>query len=164
MGVIGMRWQVTEQGSRAVIDVWRENDGAGLYKAYISGSTGRFPLGALLPEGDGLHLRRAVSVDDLKSRGAWPICRVEEELVCSFAKQPEPICWRDDILCQCARRLPRHTVQRSGEITTFVFPFDTRCPLPFVPVFCFARVENGRLIFSFHRDGSPVYFPHGWKK
>ena len=149
---------MSERGGQAVIDVWKEDDASGLYKAYIKGSTGRFLLGTMLPERGRLYLRRTVSIDDMKRRGAWPIYRIEEELVYSFRERPGPIEWRDEILWQCVRRLPQHTVCRTDEGATFTFRFDTNSPFPFVPVFCFAQVENGRLYFSFHRDGSPYIF------
>ena len=153
-----VKWQVTEQGSQAVIEVWRENSGAGLYKTYIKGPAGRCQLGTLVPEGGYLHLRRTLSVDSLKRQGAWPIKQVEEELVYSFREQSGRIEWKDEILRRCARQLPQHTVKRNGEITSFVFRFDTRTAFPFVPIFCFARVENSWLIFSFYQDGTPYIF------
>lgn len=149
---------MTERSGQAVVDVWREDDGAGLYKVYIKDDTGRFMLGTMLPERGRLYLQRTLSVDDLKCRGAWPIRRIEEELVYSFRERPTPIEWRDEILRQCAHRLPQHTVHRTGEGTTFAFRFDTHLPFPFVPAFCFAQVENGRVFFSFYKDGSPYIF------
>lgn len=153
-----MKWQVTEQGSQAVIEVWRENNGVGLFKAYIKGTTGRFQLGTLIPEGGGLYLRRTLSVDTLKRQGVWPIRKIEEELVYSFREQSGHIEWKDEVLRRCARQLPQHTVNRNGEIISFAFRFDPRSSFPFVPIFCFARVENGRLIFSFYKDGTPYIF------
>lgn len=153
-----VKWQVTEQGSRAVIEVWRENNGAGLFKAYIKGPTGRCELGTLIPEGGCLHLRRTLSVDSLKRQGAWPIRQIEEEMIYSFREQSGHIEWEDEILRRCARQLPQHTVNQNGEIVSFIFRFDSHSPFPFVPIFCFARVENGRLIFSFYKDGTPHIF------
>lgn len=153
-----MKWKVTERGAQVIVDVWRENSGAGLFKAYIVGAAGRFPLGTLLPEGDRLHLRRALSVDGLKRQGFWPIRQIGEELVYSFRRDSETIEWKDEILRRSARCLPRHTVSRNGGVVSFVFRFDPREAFPFVPAFCFARVENGRLIFSFCQDGTP-YIP-----
>lgn len=141
-----------------VVEVWRENDGEGLFKAHIKGPTGRCLLGTLMPEGGRLFLRRTLSIDSLKRQGAWPIRQVEEELVCSFRERPAPIQWEDEVLRRCARQLPRHTLRREGEGFSMIFPFDPRAPFPFTPIFCFARVENGRLIFSFQKGGVPYIF------
>lgn len=149
---------MSERGGQAVIDVWKEDDASGLYKAYIKGSTGQFLLGTMLPEKGRLHLRRTVSIDDMKRRGVWPIRRIEAELVYSFRERSVQIEWRDEILRQCVWRLPQHTVCRTDEGVTFEFRFDTHLPFPFVPVFCFAQVESGRVFFSFRRDGSPYIF------
>jgi len=51
-----------------------------------------------------LFLRRTLSIDSLRRQGVWPVCRVEEEQVCSF-DQPE-LNWSDEVLRQCACRLP----------------------------------------------------------
>lgn len=154
-----MEWKVTEQGPRAVIEVWRDNDGEGLFKAYLAGPAGRCLLGTLMPEGGRLFLRRTLSIDSLKRQGTWPIRRVEEELVCSFREHAPEIQWEDEVLRRSARRLPRHTVRREGEGFSLVFPFDPHSPFPLIPVFCFARLEGGRLIFSFQKGGVPYIFP-----
>lgn len=158
MGGRIVNWQVTEQGSQVIIEVWRENNDAGLFKAYIRGPAGRFQLGTLLPESGKLYLRRAVSMDSLKRQGIWPIRKIEEEKVYSFSELSENIEWEDEILRRCALHLPQYTVNRKGEIISYTFRFEPHAAFPFVPAFCFARVENGRLIFSFYKDGTPYIF------
>lgn len=153
-----VEWSVREQGPRAVIEVWRKDDGEGLYKAYLAGPGGRIPLGALMPEGGRLFLRRVLSIDSLRRQGVWPVRQVGEELACSFHSRPEPLVWEDEVLRRCAARLPRHTVRREGENFFLSFPFDPCEPFPLVPLFCFGRVEGGRLIFSFHPGGVPYIF------
>lgn len=154
-----MNWRVAEQGPRAVIEVWREDDGEGLYKAYLAGQGSRRLLGTLIPEGGRLFLRRTLSIDSLKRQGLWPIRKVEEELVCSFRERAPEIEWEDEVLRRSARRLPRHTARREGEGFSLSFPFDPRAPFPLVPAFCFARLEGGQLIFSFQKGGVPYIFP-----
>lgn len=154
-----MEWNVKEQGPRVIIEVWRKDDGEGLYKAYLAGPGGRCLMGTLMPEGGRLFLRRTLSIDSLRRQGVWPVRQVVEELVCSFRERPPAIEWEDEVLRRCAQRLPRHTVRREGEGFSLSFPFDPRAPFPLVPVFCFARVEGGRLIFSFHQGGVPYIFP-----
>lgn len=153
-----MKWKITEQGPRAVVEVWREDDGEGLYKAYLAGQGSRCLLGTLMPEGGRLFLRRTLSIDSLRRQGVWPVRQVEEELVCSFRERAPEIAWEDEVLRRSARRLPRHTVRREGEGFSLSFPFDPRAPFPLVPAFCFARLEGGRLIFSFQKGGVPYIF------
>ena len=150
-----MQWRVTEQGARAVVEVWRPDDGEGLYKACLTGPAGSYPLGALMPEDGRLFLRRVLSIDCLKSRGAWPVRGVEEELACSFRDRPPAVYWEDEVLRCSAQGLPWHSLRRDGDGFTLSFSFDPRRPFPLVPAFCFARVEGGRLIFSFRKGGFP---------
>ena len=154
-----MEWRIQEQGPRVVVEVWREDDGAGLYKAYLTGPAGRCLLGTLIPEGGRLFLRRTLSTDSLKRQGVWPVMGVEEVMACSFREDAPRIIWEDPVLRRSAEHLPRHTARREGDGFTLSFPFDPRAPFPLVPAFCFARVEGGRLIFSFQKDGAPYIFP-----
>ncbi len=152
----GMEWKVTQQGPRAVIEVWRPDQGDGLYKAYLVGQSGRCLLGTLMPEEGRLYLRRTVTVDHLQRQGTWPVKQVEEELVCPFRPSDSPVSWEDPVLRRSARNLPRHTVRREQEGGfSLYFPFDSRAPFPLTPVFCFARLERGQLVFSFEKGGLP---------
>jgi hypothetical protein len=149
-------WRIEQQGLRARVEVWGEDDGAGLYKAYALGPSGRCLLGTLAPEGGRLYLERILTVDSLKRQGCWPVERVEEVLEKPFQERPMQIRWEDPVLRQCAACLPRHTACREGEgRVSLRFPFDPCAPFPLTPAFCFARVEGGCLIFSFREDGSP---------
>ena len=150
-----MEWRVQEQGPRAVVEVWREDDGAGLYKAYITGQSGRCLLGTLMPENGRLFLRRTLTVDSLKRQGVWPVTGVEEIMACSFRESAPVVCWEDPVLRRAARDLPRHTVRRVRDGFALSFPFDSRSPFPLIPAFCFARVEGGQLILSFQKNGMP---------
>ena len=149
---------MTEQGPRAVIEVQCSDKGDGLYKAFAVGANGSFLLGTMMPENGRLCLRRTLTLDSLKRQGVWPIKRVECRMTHSFQKAAPVIPWADEILRRCAGRLPRHTVQRSGEGFVLIVPFDPRGPFPLTPLFCLSRVENGRLIFSFREDGTPYIF------
>ena len=153
-----MEWSVAEQGSRAVIEVQCRNKGDGLYKAYAAGEKGSFLLGTLMPEKERLVLRRTLSVDSLKRQGVWPVTRVECRLVHSFHGNPTVIPWIDEILRGSAGRLSGHSAHRSAEGFVLTAPFDPRRPFPLVPLFCLSRVENGRVFFSFRKDGTPYIF------
>ncbi len=162
MGGEAVKWNITEQGTRALVEVWRENDGAGLYKAYIAGNSGRFLLGTLMPENGRLYLKRLLSIDSLYRQGFWPIRQIREEMVCSFREQPKSVYWEDEVLRGSAKRLPHHTVRWDGDQFSLIFPFDPHAPFPLTPAFCFARVINSRLIFSFQSGGIPYIFrTHG---
>lgn len=153
-----VEWSVKEQGPRTVIEVQCCDKGDGLYKAYAVGDGGSFLLGTMMPENGKLCLRRILAVDSLKRQGVWPVKRVECRLSHPFQGTPPAIPWVDELLRCSARRLPRHTVQRSGEGFALIVPFDVRAPFPLTPLFCLSRVENGRLIFSFREDGTPYIF------
>ena len=146
-----------EQGPRAVIEVWRPDDGSGLYKASLTGPGGRYLLGTLMPEGGRLFLRRTPSIDSLRRQGVWPVTGVEEILTCSFQERPPAIEWEDPVLRRSAASLPPHTVRREDGGFSLRFPFDPRAPFPLVPAFCFARLEGGRLVFSFRKGGIPRF-------
>ena len=150
-----MEWRIQEQGPRVVVEVWREDDGAGLYKAYAVGPTGRCLLGTLIPENGRLFLRRTLTADSLKRQGVWPVTGVEVVLTHAFQDPAPVVRWEDPVLRRAAEHLPRHTVQRAGEGVSLSFPFDPRTPFPLIPAFCFARVESGRLIFFFRANGMP---------
>ena len=150
-----MAGSLKEQGPRVVIEVWNNDKGDGLYKAYAVGAGGSFLLGTMLPENGTLCLRRTLTVDSLKRQGVWPVKGVECRMSHPFQGASLSIPWADEILRRSARRLSRHTVRRWGEGFTLIVPFDTRVPFPMTPLFCLSRVENGRLIFSFREDGTP---------
>lgn len=154
-----MEWRIQEQGPRVTFEVWKNGKAEGLYKVWAVGEKGRCLLGTLMPEGSRLYLRRTLSVDSLKRQGIWPVRRLEEELVYSFREQTVSVEWEDDVLRRCVRTLPRHTVRRQGDGIELMFPFDVHTPFPLTAAFCFSRVENGCLIFSFGKGGWPNIFP-----
>lgn len=153
-----MEWSVTEQGPRVAIEVRCRDKGDGLYKAYAVGAGGSVLLGTMMPENGILCLRRTLTVDSLKRQDIWPVKGVECRLSHPFREKCPAIPWIDEVLRRSARRLPRHTVQRSGEGFVLIVPFDPRGPFPLVPLFCLSREENGRLIFTFREDGTPYIF------
>lgn len=148
-----MAWSLERQGPRVVIQVWREDRGEGLYKAYVAGPGGRSLLGTLIPEEGRLTLRRTLSVDALQRQGLWPVRQVTEELIYSF--QDSPVRWDDPVLLRAASRLPRHTMLRQEDGFTLIFPFEPGKPFPIPALFCFACLRQGRLFFSFHSGGVP---------
>lgn len=163
-GVRAVEWKITEQGPRVVVEVWRADGREGLYKAYLTAAGQRCLLGTLAPEGGRLYLRRVLSVDSLKRQGVWPVQGVEERLVCSFQSQPAPVQWSDPVLRRSAKGLPKYEFRREEGGFSLSFAFDLRAPFPLTAVFCFARVEQDRLIFSFRENGMPyISSPTGRK-
>lgn len=150
-----MEWKITEQGPRVIVEVWRNPQPEGLYKAYLCGTGGRCLLGTLMPENGRLFLRRTMTLDSLKRQGIWPPQGVEEEVVRTAQRQSASIDWKDPVLRRSARNLPRHTVSRNDVGFVMKMNYDPREPFPLLPAFCFARWERGQLIFCFDRDGFP---------
>ena len=150
-----MEWKMTEQGLRVVIETWCPDRKDGLYKAYLIGQGQRCLMGTLIPEGGMLYLRRALSVDGLKRQGVWPVTGVVAQRVCSFQEAETSIRWTDAVLRSSAEKLPDHEIIRDRNGFSISFRYDPRAPFPMTAAFCFARVENGRLIFSFREDGMP---------
>ena len=71
--------------------------GDGLVKLWLAGPDGRLLLGTLIPECGCLHLRRGLTVAEVKRAGAWPPERVESMVVWPFhPDQPFP---RPDLFC-----------------------------------------------------------------
>lgn len=150
-----MEWKIIEQGPRAVVEVWRTDERDGLYKAYLTAAGQECLLGTLAPEGGRLYLRRVLSIDSLKRQGLWPVQGVEERLVCSFQSSGQPFHWSDPVLRRSANKLPDHQIKRVGDGFLLSFAFNPHAPFPLTPVFCFARVEKGKVFFSFHENGMP---------
>ena len=150
-----MEWNLTEQGARVAIETWCPDKGDGLYKAYLIGQRQRCLMGTLMPEGGRLYLRRILSVDHLKQQGVWPVLGVEGKRVCAFSAAASSIQWSDPVLRRSAEKLPEHELIRDRNGFSLCFHFDPRVSFPITAAFCFGRVENGRLIFSFREDGIP---------
>lgn len=138
-----------------VVEVWRPDERDGLYKAYLTATGQECLLGTLAPEGGRLYLRRVLSIDSLKRQGLWPVQGVEERPVCSFQSSVRTYQWSDPVLRRSANGLPEHQIKREEDGFSLSFAFNPHTPFPLTPAFCFARVEKGRVIFSFHKNGMP---------
>ena len=129
------RLTVRAAEGRVACEAMLPDDGRGLYKAYLSGPQGRFPLGALLPEGGTLVLRRTLSVGELERRGVWPPTGGGVELA------------------------EGALLRREEDGFSLALPFRTDRRFPLTPLFCFAKVENlgeeHYAIFCFNRCGCP---------
>lgn len=165
------RLVVREENVRVQICAERPDDKKGLYKAYLWGDGGRMLLGTMAPETGMLRIRRTLSVDELRRRGAWPIRGGGAELAFSFAQESRPpqgwqwmegesLLLGEAPLRQAAARLGRVLYRREEGGMTLACPFETGREFPFSALFCLARVEglDGRpfALFSFDREGWPI--------
>lgn len=160
---------VREEGLRAVMWAERPNDGRGLYKAYLRGPGGRVLLGTMAPEGGVLRVRRSLSLDELRRRGAWPPQGGGAELSFSFAGPDTPPGWRwaepsgfpfrETELLRTAVRLGRVLYREEQEGFALAYPFSTGAPFPFTELFCFARIVamlgGAYACFRFWASGDP---------
>lgn len=160
---------VREEGVRAVAAAERPDDGRGLYKAYLNGPGGRVLLGTMAPEGGLLRVRRTLSLDELRRRGAWPPRGGGAELSFSFSAPDTPTGWlwadpaglpfREAELLRTAVRLGRVLCRRGAEGFALAYPFSAGEPFPFAELFCFAAplTLGGRrhVQFLFTPEGVP---------
>ena len=167
------RLTVRAAEGRVACEAMLPDDGRGLYKAYLSGPQGRFPLGALLPEGGTLVLRRTLSVGELERRGVWPPTGGGVELAYPAqrhpAAPPAPPGWVREaqpgrlmgemLLARCAGAAEGALLRREEDGFSLALPFRTDRRFPQTPLFCFAKVENlgeeHYAIFCFNRCGCP---------
>ncbi|MEG2680127.1 MAG: hypothetical protein RR949_09290, partial [Oscillospiraceae bacterium] len=135
-----MGWTVTCVGDRAAVEVFRERDDSGLFKAYLRGAEGRFLLGTLAPEGNRLMIRRQIPIDRLRSCGAWPILAADTALEFTFPRRPQvPKGWRlddkatgftDPVLQGCAENFgPVFTATWLGGMK-IAYPYRKKRPFP----------------------------------
>lgn len=160
---------VREEGLRAVLTAERPADGRGLYKAYLRGPAGRALLGTLAPEGRLLRVRRILSLDELRRRGAWPPVGGEAELAFSFGTDRPPRGWRwaepaeltfgEAALAGMVAEQGRVLCREAGEGFLLAYPFSCARSFPLPALFCLAWVEaldgERHLLFRFDGDGWP---------
>ena len=155
---------VREDGLRVYLEARREPDGLGLYKVWLTGQGGgRFLLGTLAPEGEGLRLRRNLSRTQLEMAGCWPVTGAESKLAFSFGQTGGWYCQscpgqmlRDPVLKEQA---PGSMLCRRGsEGFQLAPPVRPDCPMPLAGAACLARVERveGRphFVWDFACDGT----------
>lgn len=161
-----------ERRDKVCLEATLQEDGRGLYKAYLIGKQGRFPLGALVPENGTLQLRRTLSRQTLMEAGVWPPQGAEVALAFTPGNKPRPYLpegWLeersparlmgDQILAQAARSI--HGVLRHCQDVGFrlAFPWPEGTALPMSPLFCFAHIQRlgGQryAVFWFDGQGRP---------
>ena len=143
----------------------------GLYRGCVLGKTGQLDLGALIPEGGALRLRRSLPLTKLQNHGCWPITGGRVVLSQTFETRSSnswmplpsnrPLFPDDPVLTDALSRCTGGLYRRSQNgIALLAFPLRLRCPFPLVPVFCFAQVKaiqgQPHLLFRFRSSGQPL--------
>ena len=164
----GGRLTLWEEGTLVHLQVQRHDDGRGLYKVWIYGQGGRRLLGTLVPEGGRLCLYRRLSRVELERERCWPVTGGETVLAFSFGQdgwvreeQPEQLV--KDVVLRQALKGQVMLLRRVEKGFRLSHSFDTARPFPLTPLFCLAKVEGGRVIFFFDREGNPVV-PHNGRR
>lgn len=169
--------EIREEEGRVRVRAELADDRRGLYKAWLLGRGGRFPLGALLPEGKTLALTRTLSRAELERRGFWPVRGAAVELAFSPGAWGQewdtPRGWRreenpwkllgEPLLRQSARDLRGALLRREERGFQLAVPWREGRPFPLTPLFCFARIVplGGAMyaVFAFSGGGCPVLPP-----
>ena len=153
------------EGNQIHMEARRPEDGQGLYKVWLANRRGgRLLLGTLAPEGDGLSLRRTLSVAELERAGCWPLEEAQAPLAFPFSdvqrwyREPRPQEMISDPILKEQLRGPV-LCSRSREGFSLAVPFRTDAPVALNALICLAKVERleGRphLVWSFDREGRP---------
>lgn len=164
-----LTWQ--EDALRVRLEVRRQDDGKGLYKAFLTGRDGELPLGTLLPEEGGLALRRTLTLDALRRQGCWPITGGRCSLAFSFQQKAQPpAVWRlrrdcagllaDPILHRSAEQWGGFLWRPEEEGFSLATPLECHRPFPLPPLFCLGQVEDihgsPHVVWRFSTEGQPV--------
>lgn len=161
----------TSQGMYQTFQVQcrRWESGPTLYRLWLEQGAEGLLLGTLQPEGETLTLRRTLSTAELARQGvphpAWGL------LLPSGGDQPPsspqwqrldtlPLVPEDGVLRQCLAHPPAGGgwCRWSGGYR-LRFPWRVGEPLPLLPLFCFAGVEQGAVCFWLTEGGGPVTQP-----
>ena len=168
------RLTVREQNGQADCRAVLPDDGRGLYRCWLLGPAGRFPLGPFLPEGGELRLSRAPEIAALTRQGAWPPAGAAAELAFAAGAVPgreaaaPPAGWQwepspprrmgEPLLARAAgERRALYRPEEGG--FSLAYPFDPAAPFPLTPLFCFASVRRlggaWYAVFPFRPGGCP---------
>ena len=142
----------------------------GIYKVWLRGDGGELLLGTLMPEGEGMILCRAVSRQELRRCGCWPVRSVGCVMTYSFRQQrnrADGWYWEQD---------PGHLVdEETGKLGTWqpmlcrkekagialAWPVKGDAPIPLVHLFCLAEIRQIRgemhFLWHFNANGGPCF-------
>lgn len=138
----------------------------GRWRGFVLGRSGGMELGPLGPEDGCLRLRRSVPLAKLRAHGCWPITGGRIEPVREAAPARETAPTRETAPVRESAPPPRAhggrptaadgTVVLGADGWRLSFPFDPRRPFPLPALFCCAAVAEGRVVFRFAADGTPL--------
>lgn len=143
----------------------------GRWRGFVLGRSGGMELGPLGPEDGCLRLRRSVPLAKLRAHGCWPITggRIEPVREAGPTRETAPTQGavpptREHTPAPSAahpagRARPTAadgTVVLGADGWRLSFPFDPRRPFPLPALFCCAAVAEGRVVFRFAADGTPL--------
>ena len=142
----------------------------GRWRGFVLGRSGGMELGPLGPEDGCLRLRRSVPLAKLRAHGCWPITGGRIEPVREAAPARETAPNREAGPARESAPPPRdrpraaHGGRPAADGTVILgadgwrlsFPFDPRRPFPLPALFCCAAVAEGRVVFRFAADGTPL--------
>jgi len=152
-------------GVRREIRASMPDPGDGLYRAFLLGEQGEFPLGVMAPEGGCLSACRRVYYRDIEPLGR--LLQGEARRSFSFEGRTEE--WResccpaqlfhDKFLSDRLRAAGRAWWRREGDLLYLALPLERGRPFPLDALFCLGRVEcvKGRLcvVYTF-REEEPI--------
>lgn len=143
----------------------------GIYKVWLRGDGGELLLGTLVPEGGSMLLCRAVSRQELRRCGCWPVQGARCVLAYPFRyqkitgdgwyREEDPGHLVDEETRKLGEWQPM--LCRKGERgLALAWPVKTDAPIPLVHLFCLAEIGSIRgelhFIWHFNAGGAP-YFP-----
>lgn len=169
----GGNMQVREHAGRVELQIEQQNEGRGLYKAWLRGAEGAsLSLGSLMPEQNRLLLRRTLARDELARLGCWPIAAAGATLSHRFTGAALPTGWQkepqpqrlfphDAVLQESLASLHSCLLCHSSEGFSIALPYAPRNAFPLPALFCFARLrqlgEGTYAVFPFDPEGQPRF-------
>lgn len=140
--------------------------GEGVRKIWLRGEGGEpLLLGTLLPEGGRWRLTKTIARSNLERRGltgaVWGEIHAGEPPEAGDGVQPiqageAPVFPRDPIIAQSLQAERGGRWQRTGKGWRLAYPWQVGQPMPLLPLFCFARVGRGEVVFLLSESGYPV--------
>lgn len=155
-------------GGKRVGTVWRREEGLhsvftarcvggeGIRKVWLQGEGGgRLLIGTLVPEGGGWRASRRVARKSLEQQGLTG--KLRGEVLAAENREVDLAAFPEDAVLEklCLKeRGCRWTAEKGG--WRAVFSWQVGQPVPWLPLFCFARPGKGELSFYLDDKGCPV--------
>lgn len=163
-------WNWRDEGDWVVFDLRHPAVTGSLCRAVVLGEESSHRLGTLLPEADGLSLRRRMKRSALEAAGCYPPQSVEFFLVPAsmsamppygYEREVSPAAlFADPLLASHAQLLPAAFTKPLAEGGFLLaVPYDGTGEFPLIPILCFAHYQqlDGMPVvqYAFDKDGFP---------